>query len=71
MSFSHRATGVRIDLYRSFVILDLKPLNEEQQRAVVETQLGGSEYFDHLLQFLDKDMHDHIYQKRAFRDPTS
>ena len=45
-----RYEGVRLDLLR-ISSLDLRPLGVEQQQDVIHAQLGGNEYFEHLLEF--------------------
>ena len=40
------ARGRAPRLYGKFVVIDLKPLTEEQRRAVIEHQLGGDEFFE-------------------------
>ena len=42
-----RPEGVTLRLYSRFVVLDLLPLNDEQQRSVINTQLEGSVFFEH------------------------
>jgi hypothetical protein len=45
-----RPEGVTLSLYRSrFVIMNLNELTNEQQRRVINIQMQGSEFFDHLL----------------------
>ena len=47
--------------------MDLKPLSAAQQRNVIETQLGGNLYFDHLIAFSEiRNTHDRIYERQAF-----
>ena len=46
-----RYEGVQLDRYTDFVVMDLKPLSDEQQRAVIEHQLGDNAHFDNLMKF--------------------
>eukprot|EP00242_Pyramimonas_sp_CCMP2087_P002138 CAMPEP_0198232874 /NCGR_PEP_ID=MMETSP1445-20131203/115952_1 /TAXON_ID=36898 /ORGANISM="Pyramimonas sp., Strain CCMP2087" /LENGTH=667 /DNA_ID=CAMNT_0043913561 /DNA_START=14 /DNA_END=2015 /DNA_ORIENTATION=+ len=58
-----RPEGVRLQLYqKSFVIMNLEKLNDEQQRSMILAQLNGDEHFTRLSGFsqLRKD-HDGIY----------
>ena len=45
-----RPEGVDIDDYRSrFVVVNLKELSQEQQRTVIQMQLQGNRFFEHLV----------------------
>ena len=45
-----RPEGVTLSLYKSrFVIMNLNELTNEQQRKVINIQMQGSQFFDHLL----------------------
>ena len=62
-----RYEGVRVDLYPDFVVMDLKPLSEEQQKRLIMTQLGDNAAFDHLMSFSKiRREHDRIYEDEAF-----
>ena len=61
-----RYEGVRVDHTR-FVVMDLKPLSEEQQKRLIMTQLGDNAAFDHLMSFSKiRREHDRIYEDEAF-----
>ncbi len=63
-----RYEGVQLDeRYRDFVVMDLSPLSEDQQRDITRNQLGKNEHFEHLLQFSSiRSEHDRIYLSEAF-----
>ena len=62
-----RYEGVRLDLFEDFVVLDLRPLGVQQQQDVIQAQLGGNEYFEHLLEFSAiRRKHDVKYENEAF-----
>ena len=45
-----RPEGVRLPLYKKhFVVLNLKPLSDEQQRTMIGGQLSGNVFFEHLM----------------------
>jgi hypothetical protein len=62
-----RYEGVRLDeRYTDFVVMDLNPLSEEQQRKVIHNQLGENEHFDHLMTFSRiRSEHDRIYESEV------
>ena len=45
---SSRPEGVRLERYAAFVVLNLSPLSETQQRQAIAFQLKDSKEFDHL-----------------------
>ena len=45
---SSRPEGVRLERYASFVVLNLSPLSETQQRAAIAFQLKDSREYEHL-----------------------
>ena len=63
-----RPEGVRLHLYRKhFVVLNLKPLSDDQQRAVIEGQLGDNPFFEHLMRFSAiRHEHDRLYSQELF-----
>mmetsp|Transcript_2992 Transcript_2992/g.8957 ORF Transcript_2992/g.8957 Transcript_2992/m.8957 type:complete len:1166 (+) Transcript_2992:1503-5000(+) len=67
-----RPEGVDIELFKSrFVILDLKPLSEQQQQKAIEVQMQmhpfGKTFSRHLLAFSAiRAEHDRIYREVAF-----
>ena len=64
-----RPEGVRIELYNDFVVVDLKPLSHEQQRAVIEQQLEHNEVMDHLLAVSNiRQEHDRVFEKAFSSD---
>ena len=45
-----RPEGVQVSTYaKTFVVMNLCELTNEQQRRVINVQMQGSEFFDHLL----------------------
>ena len=45
-----RPEGVRLDLYTDrFIVINLLPLSDEQQRRVINAQMQGNVFFDHLM----------------------
>lgn len=47
----------------------LEPLSSEQQSNLINTQLGGSEFFEHLYAFIEiRTKHDIVYRE-AFPTP--
>lgn len=53
----------------SFVIVNLKPLSDEQQRKAIGIQLKGLEFSDHLMAFgAIRREHDRIFVHEAFPD---
>ena len=65
-----RPEGVRLPLYRKhFVVLNLKPLTDEQQRQMIQGQLKGNDFFEHLMAFMRiRRGHDELYVRTAFMD---
>ena len=65
-----RPEGVRLPLYRKhFVVLNLKPLTDEQQSAMIQGQLQGNAFFEHLMAFAAiRRGHDELYVGSAFAD---
>ena len=65
-----RPEGVRLPLYRKhFVVLNLKPLTDEQQSAMIKGQLQGNDFFEHLMAFAAiRRGHDDLYVSSAFAD---
>jgi len=60
--------GVNVSEFQHFVIMDLKPLSEEQQRAAISQQLKDADHFEHLTALSKiRREHDRIY-KEAFPD---
>ena len=50
--------------FTAFEVMTLQPLNEEQQRAIIQTQLKGNTFFEHLLAFSSiRNQHDSIYAR--------
>ena len=61
--------GVDVSRFEHFVIMDLKPLSEEQQRQAISNQLKDSESFEHLAAFGKiRREHDRIFEEVAFPD---
>ena len=45
-----RPEGVKLETYsKNFVVMNLNQLTNEQQRAVINVQMQGNQFFDHLL----------------------
>ena len=45
-----RPEGVRLELYvERFIVINLMQLSDEQQRRVINTQMRGNAFFDHLM----------------------
>ena len=62
-----RPEGVRLRLYKRFVIMNLTPLSEEQQNNAIQMQLQGSEFYERLNKFSKiRKEHDRVYAMQAF-----
>ena len=68
-----RPEGVTLSLYKArFVIMNLNELTNEQQRAVINIQMQGSIFFDHLLSLGEvRKQLDDAYDKLRTRCRTS
>ena len=61
-----RPEGVRLRLYTSFVVMNLKKLTEEQQSNAIQTQLNDSVFYKHLRAFSNvRKEHDKKYYGEA------
>ena len=68
-----RPEGIRPKMYvDKFVIMNLKPLDDDQQRAIVAAQLRDDEFFGHLLAFhAIRKQHDCIWLSNAFQSEAA
>jgi len=61
--------GVDASRFQHFVIMNLKPLSEEQQREAIRHQLKDAKQFEHLTAFKEIRLeHDRIFTEVAFPD---
>ncbi|GMH82002.1 hypothetical protein TrVE_jg184 [Triparma verrucosa] len=62
-----RPEGVRLRLYKSFVVMNLTKLSEEQQNNAISAQLEKSKFYEHLSAFSTiRKEHDKKYTGEAF-----
>ena len=65
----HDLNGVDVSRFQHFVIMNLKPLSEEQQREAIKHQLKDAKQFEHLAAFKEIRLeHDRIFTQVAFPD---